>query len=598
MAGEGTRLFGTEEAEPEVRLIECGEFCAELIDGQVGAVRFGGVEVIRGIAWLVRDSNWGTLPIQIGVLHFETFGAVTRVTYTGKCRNPGGERLQLAAAITIAPKKLEFVVEAVALDDFTTNRTGFIMLHPLAASSAELSVEHGSGVIDQARFPDLIDPACPFTDIRALTHRYRGLTTACRFEGEVFEMEDHRNWSDASFKTYARPLAKPWPYVLKSNEVVRQVCSVSIAAKDCLRGSGSSTPCMIALGKAVGKMPAIGLGIAPSQAVEVKRNAPLLSDVGVQDLLLEFNAAMGDGQDALDTLAAAVAGQSARLTLECVIAADGDVAAEMREIAKMVRKAELDLDAVSVFPVQDLQSTPPGSEWPACPDFETIFPAARAAFPKISVGGGMYNYFTELNRKRVPSHLLDFVTHATCPIVHAAHDRSVMQSMGAVRDIVRSARALYPESEYRIGPVSIGMRQNPYGSQTLPNPSLSRLPMAEHDPRQEGEFAKAWTLAYAAATEEAKLSVLTFGSVTGPRGVIGESGPRPAYDAVRALASMAGEHRRQCTSSDPDKVVGICAGSQLTLVNLSSSASAVEFPGGQTILPPFGTFTHLLASSF
>ncbi len=28
-------------------------------------------------------------------------------------------------------------------------------------------------------------------------------------------MEDHRNWSDASFKTYVRPLALPWPYTLQ-----------------------------------------------------------------------------------------------------------------------------------------------------------------------------------------------------------------------------------------------------------------------------------------------------------------------------------------------------------------------------------------------
>ena len=27
--------------------------------------------------------------------------------------------------------------------------------------------------------------------------------------GDSFEMEDHRNWTDASFKTYVRPLALP-----------------------------------------------------------------------------------------------------------------------------------------------------------------------------------------------------------------------------------------------------------------------------------------------------------------------------------------------------------------------------------------------------
>ena len=32
-----------------------------------------------------------------------------------------------------------------------------------------------------------------------------------RFEGEVFEMEDQRNWTDASFKTYAHHSPVPTP---------------------------------------------------------------------------------------------------------------------------------------------------------------------------------------------------------------------------------------------------------------------------------------------------------------------------------------------------------------------------------------------------
>src|SRR3546814_1455693 len=61
--------------------------------------------------------------------------------------------------------------------------------------------------------------------------------------------------------------------------------------------------------------------------------------------------------------------------------------------------------------------------------------AARRAFPGIALGGGMFSYFTELNRKRPPVGLLDFVSHATCPIVHAADDRSVIQTLEAIPHI-------------------------------------------------------------------------------------------------------------------------------------------------------------------
>jgi hypothetical protein len=33
----------------------------------------------------------------------------------------------------------------------------------------------------------------------------------CRMEGDTYETEDQRNWTDASYKTYVRPLPCPGP---------------------------------------------------------------------------------------------------------------------------------------------------------------------------------------------------------------------------------------------------------------------------------------------------------------------------------------------------------------------------------------------------
>ena len=71
-------------------------------------------------------------------------------------------------------------------------------------------------------FPELIDPVQPMMDLRALTHEPApGLRVTCRMEGDTFEMEDQRNWTDASYKTYVRPLALPWPYTLAAGETHR-----------------------------------------------------------------------------------------------------------------------------------------------------------------------------------------------------------------------------------------------------------------------------------------------------------------------------------------------------------------------------------------
>src|SRR3546814_19790057 len=82
----------------------------------------------------------------------------------------------------------------------------------------------------------------------------------------------------------------------------------------------------------------------------------------------------------------------------------------------------------------------------------------------------MFSYFTELNRKRPPVGLLDFVSHATCPIVHAADDRSVIQKLEAIPHIVRSAREIVGEAPYRLGHSPNGMRPTPFGSPTLEKP--------------------------------------------------------------------------------------------------------------------------------
>ena len=38
-----------------------------------------------------------------------------------------------------------------------------------------------------------------------------------KFEGIKFEMEDQRNWGDASYKIYSGSLLDPFPYLIKKN---------------------------------------------------------------------------------------------------------------------------------------------------------------------------------------------------------------------------------------------------------------------------------------------------------------------------------------------------------------------------------------------
>jgi hypothetical protein len=159
--------------------------------------------------------------------------------------------------------------------------------------------------------------------------------------------------------------------------------------------------------------------------------------------------------------------------------------------------------------------------------------------------------------------LLDFVSHCTCPIVHAADDLSVMQSLEALPHIARSARAIIgKEKAYWIGPSTIGMRHNPYGARVMENPANCRVAMTDRDPRQTSLFAAAWMIGYVAATAEAALQTLTVGSLTGRLGlsraeIPGELLLHPVFYTARGLAELGGNLRYECHSSRPDRLAAI-----------------------------------------
>lgn len=163
----------------------------------------------------------------------------------------------------------------------------------------------------------------------------------------------------------------------------------------------------------------------------------------------------------------------------------------------------------------------------------------------------MASFFPELNRKRPPADAWDFVTHGLCPIVHAADDLSVMETLEAVPHILASARAIIGGRDYRLGPSTIAMRQNPYGSRTIPNPDRDRVCMSDDDPRQNGAFAAAWTLGLATAIAPAGVTVWTPGALYGPRGLVRDDGSlRPVAAVVQVLAAQAGQPVRGATVAD------------------------------------------------
>lgn len=538
-------LTGTEQPDVPGRMLHAGPLSVEFDNGNLRYVRLNGVEVLRAIAFLVRDENWGTYVPEVCGLKVEQSDKGFVVTYAATCRR-GSQSLDYVATIEgRADGSLTFDATALPATDFLTARTGFVVLHPLEGVVGQpLSVTHTDGSVTRSSFPEQVSPDCPFRDIRELEHEARpGLWVRVRMVGDAFEMEDHRNWTDASFKTYVRPLSRPWPYVLPHGEPVRQQVEFSFRGtlpRAVAPGNESADAIVVEAGDGRA-VPVIGLGLPPEEADAALACEGLLKQLAPNFLVCSYDARLGHGVGLLRKYAQIAERLGAEVMLEAVVQSVSGFAEELRQLASQVRQAGLVLESVALCPVGHLKSVLPGGVYPPAPDLGQLYRAARNAFPGIRLGGGMFSFFTELNRKRPPVAELDFITNTTSPIVHAADDRSVMETLAALPWQVDTARAFSEGKPHRVGPSGIGARDNPHGATYSENPDNQRICLAKMDPRQRGLFSAAWTLGYVATLANAGVDRVSLSAPTGPLGVIYRRGDhaQPCFDDLPAADSAS-----------------------------------------------------------
>lgn len=574
-------VFGTDETVAEERLVRCGDLSFLLEADSIRSISWRGVEVVRGIAWPIRDRNWVTLvqekPRQTTETGAEGFLCTTRFAV-------GDDGLECRLEIRAEPAgRLSAVLSMTAHRDFETNRAGFTVLHPIAGvAGSALSIRHSDGSVENSLFPLHVRPDQPAKDIVGLAHETGGVEVDLSFSGEVFEMEDQRNWTDASFKTYCRPLVFPFTYTIPAGETVRQTIVLALSgtpSDNRITGDGAG----LRVAKTGGTFPHLGLAIESGwTGGEAEREA--FAPLSVN--FLQVRMGPGADQDYLEEVRDLAVALSAQVDAEIVIPSGDDAHSSLRQAAEGLRRAGLNVDRVTALPEDYLASHQPSGPWPDGPTPREAAIAARKVFPHARIGGGVLTNFTEFNRCRPVPDEVDFVTHGTTAIVHAADDRSVLETLEAQPQVFESAQALSGGKPYRLGLVSIGMRSNPYGADVAPNPDLKRRTMARDDPRQRGLFAAAWAVGAIAAAAGAGAEALSPGAPAGPFSLFGEAPDerfRPLYHVVRFAGGLGGH--------DLAEVVGLRAGLhgfaawpgsglRIAVANLSGATVQVDLPEG------------------
>jgi D-apionolactonase len=580
-------LFGTSKVDALPRVLKAGPITAVFDNGAIRYIRYGEHEVLRGIAYLLRDKNWATYSPTITKLKIDQGKSGFSISYYAECADAAQAMAYDVHVEASAKGTLKFTATGVPKSDFLTNRTGFVILHPLkGVIGAPVEVVHTNGKRRKTKFPKAISPGQPIFEIRSLKHSVTpGLTATVLMEGNKFEMEDHRNWMDASYKTYVCSLLDPWPYTLKKGEAFTQTVTVTLSGKPKSRPkSRSAAAISIALGKASGKLPAIGVGIPMTQADASLSNANAIAAAHPTHLVCQIDGRQSGQIAAATTFAALQRKLGKPITLEIILPAKAPAREEVDAIASHVHAAKLVPAAVIVTHAHDLKSFQPNTPRPWGPTYEEMASAARAAFPGAKVGGGMLSYFTELNRKPPPKGVFDFLTHTVCPIVHAADDVSVMETLEALPSIFATARTIIGKAPYHLGPSSIACRDNPYGDEVTPNPDQGRYCLTDNDSRQRGLFAAAWNLGLVSAAAEAKLASVTLGATTGAQGFIDQAGkPHPVFHIFAELAANSGNQRFTTANTAPSRAASLAyktkTGSILLIANLTNDQQRVSLSG-------------------
>lgn len=558
-------LYGSDEATPAASTLRAGPLEMTLEHGKLWCLRLGDVEVWHGLGFVYRDVDWGTPDAVIERTDVDIKAEAFRILCRGHfpCR---AARLPFTVLIEGGSDGyVRFKAEATPPVDIETNRTGLCLLHPMKVGGARVAIEHVDGRESQSTFPTLVPPWPPFMLIRAVRHEYApDLWARCEFEGDCFELEDQRNNSDASFKTYNRSNLMPRPYWLRAGVVLRQSALLWVERPSSVRRRPPAGTVTVGVHEAQRTLPQVGTEIAASDARLSREASAALQALRPSHLHLSVNAA--EAPPDWKGIAALRAAADAQLRLDVVL---GDVAAAPRALDAL-RTA---LDQVGIAP-ESLAIFP--SEQP-CLD------AARERFPAARIGGGTHQFFVQLHRaERIGA--VDFATFTTSPIVHGTRDSEVMLTLQSLPSLVETLRPRFPMAIH-VGPSTIGARSSPLGKQPSSD-GTQRVTLARRDPRCRGLFGAAWVLGYVAQCAKAGVEAISLMSLTGDSAMLDEmkAGPPLLHPTYFVLSRLGGSPpMRELSVSDPTRVAGValCRDKRLELLvaNLTAESLDVDLQG-------------------
>ncbi len=392
-------------------------------------IRVGNYPVLQGINAPVRNRFWGTVSPVVTVVEREQTEETCRLTFDVSCREAGIDFSWRGVITGTAEGKVVFTFDGQANTTFMRNRIGFCVLHGPEAAGRRCIVETVDGVKTEGRFPQLISPHQPFKNLRAIAHQVdEEIWARVRMEGDTFEMEDQRNWTDASFKTYCTPLELPYPVRVEQGTKISHRIELTIEGTGGLPRLDESAPSEVVLELAdvePAELPGIGLRIS-SQVDELSaRELQRLETLHLSHLRVDLTPAAAD--------TAAVLRRATRQAKALGV--------PLQVGLHLGAKPEPNLRSL----VEEVEALQPSiTHWLViAAGGEQLRLVRRLLHPvtgSASIGAGQDSNFTELNRERPDVSLIDAVSYGMNPQVHAFDNTSLVETLAIQPVTVASAR--------------------------------------------------------------------------------------------------------------------------------------------------------------
>ena len=526
-------LHGTDAPFPELRVLRAGPARA-LLDGiDLRYVCIGRTELVRRIYVAVRDRNWNTIPGEVSGLEVDARDDSFDLHFSVRHRAHDIDFSWQGAISGDADGRITYGLDGVAERDLQYNRIGICVHHPWRETAgAPFRARTPEGEIEGA-FPDLIGPQL------VVDGRYHALFRAfdrldvslpgggsleLEFVGDLWETEDHRNWTDANFKTYSTPLELGFPHDLARGETLTQ--RVTVTPRGVEGAAGDDGAIRLSIGEPTGTtVPAIGLGADGDGHQPTERELDLVRALGPAHLRVEVKL---DGQDSPEVLRRTQ--ETARRVgahLLVSLHLRPEHADRLPAVAEALAEGP-EVDDVLVILLGGRTSTQEETTPPELVDL--VRRELGGALPGTAVGGGTEIYFTEINRTRPQADAWDSVCFSITPQIHAFTDLDLVENLDAQAENVRSAKALAPSKRIVVSPITIRRRVNFHATGPEPEPAAGELPDSV-DVRQPSLLGGAWTAGSLKYMCEAGPASVTYYETTGWRGVL-ERADGPALPGV------------------------------------------------------------------